>query len=396
MLKYSILVCSLLVLNFSIFGQEKTDLESKRENTLKEIALTTTLLNKTTKNKKDELSSIYLLKKRIQLRESLIRNINQEIIQIDTLINNNVKIISSLEDDLVKLKEEYAKMIYNAYKNKSAYQKLGFIFSSETFNQAYKRIKYLQQYADYRKKQAELIQLTKSVLVYKNEELLGQRAEKLKFLESKNREVDNLENEKRQKDLLVNRLKKKEKDLEKQLKEQRAIAQKIQKEIDKLIAEDLKKSGGKSSYQLTPDEKIVSDNFERNKSRLPWPTERGLIILEFGEYWHPVLKGIKMNNNGVDIETDEGAIVRAVFKGDVKKVFMIPGSNAAVIIRHGSYLTVYSNLTEVNVRPGDVVETKQVIGKAFTDKIRGNKTILHFEVLKEMMRLDPELWLSKN
>lgn len=391
------LIFIFLLFQFSFsFAQSRKDLESQREKTIQEIKFTNKLLSKTTKTKKSQINKLYLVRRKIQLREKLINNINSEIVKLDTVIKLNENVIFSLNNDLTKLKEEYARLIYNAYKNRSSFQRLSFVLSSNSFNQAYKRVKYLQQYSAYRKKQAKLIDVTKSVLEYKNTELLEQKADKLKMLENKNYELENLESEIEVKNGLIQDLKKKERKLRKKLREQQKAAKRLEKEINKIIEEDLKKSGGDGFYKLTPEEKLVATNFEKNRGRLPWPMERGIVIQEFGEYWHPVLKGVKMDNSGIDIETSENALVRTVFSGEVKKVFLIPGSNAAVIIRHGSYLTVYSNLTDVRVKPGEMVNTKDVIGKAFTDKADGNKTVLHFEVLKEMKRLNPQFWLSNN
>ena len=383
-----------LVFKSTCFSQTKQELEQERLKTLREIEYSTKLLDKTSEKRKAEINYIYLINRRIKLRESLLSNIEKEIVKIDTLINGNLSVISSLETDLRKLKEQYAKMIYYAYKNRSSYQKLSFILSSNSFNQAYKRIKYFQQYSIYRKKQANLIELTKSVLSIKNEELLEQKAEKLSLLEEKSRELKKLDYERTYKNKIVFQLKNKEKELQKQIEEKKRIADQIEKEIQKMLADELKEKGQKEKYKLTPQEQLVSDNFQSNKGRLPWPTSRGLVITHYGEYWHPVLKGVKMFSNGVDVETNEGSVIRSIFKGEVKKVFLIPGSNAAIIIRHGNYLSVYTNVVEVKVKPGDLVETKQELGQVFTDFLDDNKSIYHFELLKETERLNPELWLS--
>ncbi|NLA23839.1 MAG: peptidoglycan DD-metalloendopeptidase family protein, partial [Bacteroidales bacterium] len=205
-----------------------------------------------------------------------------------------------------------------------------------------------------------------------------------------------LEQEQNSQTKTLNNLKNKESELKRKLQQQQQSANKLQREIEKLIAEEARRSsGGKSTtYVLTPSEKIISTNFANNKGRLPWPVEKGVITSRFGKQAHPVIKNITIDNAGVDISTNPGANVRAIFDGEVRSVMSMPGAQNIVIIRHGEYLSVYTHLMSVNVKVGDHVNTKQNIGKVYTD-IDENKTILHLEVWFKEAKENPAVWLAK-
>ena len=254
--------------------------------------------------------------------------------------------------------------------------------------------------ADYRKRQLLAINSIKAVLVKQMEKLIAQKAEHQKLLDEEKVEAKNLENAKRQQENTLAKLKGKEADLKKQLAEKNKQKQQLQAAIEKLIAEEVKKSSaskGKANtgkYELTPEEKIVSDNFGSNVGKLPWPVQRGVIVSKFGKQPHPVISGVEIGNKGIDISTTTGSDARAVFDGEVRKVFSIPGTQNAVIIRHGEYLSVYTHIDNVYVSVGDKVKAKQAIGKIYTDNAE-NKTVLHLEIWKGSVTLNPANWLSK-
>jgi len=283
------------------------------------------------------------------------------------------------------------------------------VLSSNSFNQAYKRIMYLRQYTEYRKRQADLIQWIRDLIQVKVSRLEQQRAEKETLLQSKKHEADQLNKEKKQQGQYLTTLQKKQKEFEKKLKQQQQIEAQLSNEIQKIIEEEVRKarerekekekhtgvkSSGTSNYEMTPEEKLASGQFEQNKRRLPWPVERGVITDHFGVHEHPVLKNIQVKNNGIDISTAQGAKARAVFAGEVSRVFMVTGGNMAVIIRHGKYLTVYSNLINVQVKSGDKVSIKQTIGTIGTDS-DDEKTVVKFQIWKENEKLNPEDWISR-
>ena len=298
-------------------------------------------------------------------------------------------------------------MIYYAYQNSNSYDKLAFILSAEDINQAYKRIKYFQYYTKYRKSQADTIIAMQNELNEKINVLEAKKNKKQTLIYETEDVKDKLYGEKQEQSTVLNQLKSQEKDLKSKIKEKELVAHKLQLEIEKIIAEEARKaaerarlaaskgnSSGKSNFALTPEDKLISDNFGKNKGHLPWPTERGGITGVFGEHPHPVLSGIKIRNNGIDISTTEGSIVRAIFNGTVSKVFMTPDGNQAVIIRHGNYLSVYSNLKDVIVSSGDKISTKQTIGVISTEK-KENTTEVHFEIWKNNSKLNPKYWISK-
>lgn len=391
----SYFILSLLLLFFvSGFSQERTELEKKRRSLIKEIKYTNDLLQQNRQKKNLTLNQLAIIRKKVNLRQQLIYQIENELSTINRQILENQILIESLKNDLEEIKEEYAKMIYYAYKNKNSYDRLMFIFSADDFNQAYRRLKYLQHYNLYRRKQAESISATQLVIKEKISELNSSKQEKTEILGQRQKETKLLNSEKSNQNKVVQNLSQKEKELKQKLQLKQKLAEQLQNQIQKLIAEEIARSKKSNSYALTPEEKLIDDNFASNKSRLPWPISRGVVTERFGVHPHPVLKGIKINNDGVDISTNPGEVVRSVFKGEVRKIFKIPGLNKTCIIRHGKYMTVYSNLDEVFVKIGEKVESKQTIGIVHTDKEEGIGTF-KFQVWREFEKMNPEEWLAK-
>lgn len=404
-----LLLIVLLLLTALVNGQSLDALRKKKQKTNEEIQYTTKLLEEAKKNQTKTLNKYKILNKQIELRTNLITGINSEVGVLADFIDQNAWLVSSLNSDLEQLKNEYAKMIVFAQKNQTNYSKLLFVLSSNSFNQAYKRIMYLRQYTEYRKRQAELIQWIRDLIQVKMTRLQLQRAEKETLLQSKKHEADQLNKEKKQQGQYLTTLQKKQKEFEKKLKEQQKIEAQLSNEIQKIIEEEVRKarerekakekqtgvkSSGTAKYEMTPEEKLASGQFEQNKRRLPWPVERGIITDHFGVHEHPVLKNIQVKNNGVDISTAQGVKARAVFAGEVSRVFMVTGGNMAVIIRHGKYLTVYSNLVNVQVKSGDKVSIKQTIGTIGTDG-DDEKTVLKFQIWKENEKMNPEDWIAR-
>lgn len=399
-MKSFLLLSFFLLLSVLTNGQSLDELRKKKEKTNEQIKYTTRLLEEAKKNEKQTLNKYKILNKQIELRTNLITGINSEVNVLGEFIDQNSMLVNSLNSDLDELKKEYASMIVFAQKNQSNYSKVLFVLSSNSFNQAYKRIMYLKQYAEYRKRQAELIQWIRDLIQLKMGRLQQQRTEKETLLQAKKREADQLNQEKKQQGKSLASLQQKQKEFEKKLREQQKIDAQLSREIQKIIDEEVQKvkqkskETGKTGYEMTPEEKLASANFEQNKRRLPWPVERGVITDHFGVHEHPVLKNIQVKNNGVDISTAGGARARSVFAGEVSRVFVVSGGNYAVIIRHGKFLTVYSNLVNVQVKSGEKVSIKQTIGTIGTDG-DDEKTVLKFQIWKENVKLDPEAWISK-
>lgn len=401
MQRFSVLVILLLVSLLS-FSQSRQDLEKRKRDNEKEISYTNELIAKTEKNKNDSYNKLLLINSKIKSRQRIIDDINSEISIIDRNIKVEQELINELNRDYEKLKQEYAKVITYYYKNRSNYDRLMFILASESVNTAFNRLKHLQQYNDYRKQQAAKIEITRTEIEDRLLQLDSLKSDKKSLLNEQLSVDKELKREKSDQNEIIQKLEKQKSDLQKQLQKQIQLANELQHEIEKVIAEELAKANVKKNepnvFKLTPEEKKLADTFSSNKKKLPWPTERGVITGFFGENPHPVLKGVFVRNDGIDISTTEGSYIRSIFDGTVTRVFVIPGAHTTVIIRHGNYLSVYSNLSDVFVKQGDKVKTKQTIGKIFSDKDDGGKSVLQFQIWKENQKLNPQDWLatSKN
>jgi septal ring factor EnvC (AmiA/AmiB activator) len=393
----------LLVTGFLIFqcfigfSQSVDELQKKKQEAENEIKYTTKLLTEVQKNQKLSLNRLQLLNRQIEQRNAVISTINSEVNLYQQLIDNNTLAIRLMTDDIKELKKEYAELIRSAYRSRNAYDQILFLLSAENANQAYRRYLYMKHYTAYRQGQAEIIEAIQEVLNKKAENLEQQKLIKIQLVSDTKKEAQQLSQEKTQKNAEVQKLQKEQQDLRKKLQQQREIEQRLEREIQKIIEEEARKSkaAGTTGFSLTPEQKLVGDNFAQNKKRLPWPVERGVITERFGINQHPVLANVQTRNNGISIATESGAKVRAIFNGEVSRVFGIAGGNTAVIIRHGKYLTVYSNLREVTVKMGDKVTTKQTIGTVFTDAEDGNKSILKFQIWLENQKLNPEEWIGR-
>lgn len=390
-------IMGLWLLGTTCFGQSLDDLRKKKESAAEQIRYTNQLLEKVTENQQVTLSKLRLINNQISQRNQLIHTMNDEISLLQTLINDNTLVVEILTADLAEIKKEYAEMVRFAYKNRNAYDQILFFLSAENFNQAYRRFVYVKQYTEYRKKQALLITSLQDILARKLVDLENQKQSRRLVMNEKEQERQKLQSEKQQQNSVVQKLQSQQRDLRNKLNQQRQVEQQLEREIQRIIEEEARKAGktGQSGFALTPEQKLVGANFEQNKRRLPWPVERGVITEQFGVHPHPVLKNVTVRNNGVNIATQPGSKARAVFNGEVSRVFGITGGNMAVIIRHGQYLSVYSNLVDVTVKKGDKVNIRQQIGTVFTDTSDGNKAILKFQIWQESQKLDPEEWLSR-
>lgn len=396
----------LLLLSFPAGSQsnQRSKLEKSKKEIEEDISYTNNLLSATRKSKQLSVNRVVILNNQIQKREKLINTIGSQVDNLYSQIDNNTATLDQLKNELARLKKEYSHMIYQAYKNRSASNRLMFIFAARDFNQAFQRLKYFQQYSDYRKSQVALILKTQDKINGKIRELNDQKNEKLGLLKNKENEKQKLTREKEEKSQTVTQLQRKEKELKTKLRDKERALRRLQSAIENLIAEEIKKSsatkakpgtttGKETTLTLTPEEKELSSNFSNNKGKLPWPTEKGIVSSTFGEHDHPVLKGIRTKNNGINILTSGGSNVRAVFNGTVTGIMSIPNLNEVIIIRHGEYLSVYSNLETVYVKKGDKVKTKQSIGKVYTDP-EESKTELHFELWEGKNLMDPSPWLA--
>lgn len=401
----SFLVLSTLLSTGTTYAQtnEQKALEVKREQLQKEIGEINRLLFAEKKEKGNVLDQMEALDKKINVRQQLIRVTNQQSNLLNRQINANIRNISKLRSDLKSLKEEYATMIQKSYQNKSQQSRLMFLLSSENFFQAFKRMQYMKQYTQYRKEQGEQIMVKTDELTQLNIDLTNQRKEKDQLIASNNRAKAQLMKEmKSQKDLLGSIRQNESKyasAIRKKKREARKIDQQIEKLIRNAIAASNKKAGaGKvtkassNKFILTPEATLVANNFSANKGKLIWPVEKGIKSQGFGVYKDAVYPGIKHQSNGVIITTDEGAMARAIFEGEVIAILSVPGGNKGVQIKHGNYISTYYNLSDLYVKKGDKVAIKAALGKIYTNRSNG-QTRLKFYLYQDTSRLNPEDWV---
>jgi septal ring factor EnvC (AmiA/AmiB activator) len=379
------------------FAQSLSDLQLKKQKAEQEIEFTNQLLKETQKSQNVSLEKVKLLNLKISKRNALITDLRDEIAVYQGIIEDNTEAIAMLEEDVENLKKEYTSFILSAYRNRNAGDKLILLLSAESFNQAYRRLLYLKRYALYRNDQAEAIKAIRQILEKSAERLEQQKKIHQQLVNETQQENKKLAGEKEVQNIEVQKLQKKQRELMQRLNAQKKIEQRLEAEIQRIIEEEARKSGAKpgNSFAMTPEQKLIGSSFEQNKARLPWPVEKGIITEKFGINPHPVLTHVDIKNNGINITTEPGSRVRAVFNGEVTRIFGIAGGNTSVIIRHGNYLSVYSNLREVTVKKGDKVSTRQNIGIVFTDSEDGNKSILKFQIWRDSQKLNPEEWISK-
>lgn len=391
-----------LVVLFFLFdsplgAQSLSELQQKKESAAREIEMTSQLLSQIQQQENASLNRLQLINNNIAQRNKLISGLNGEIMLYKEFISNNQLVISMVTDDLEKMKAEYASLIRLTYISYNSGNPLLFLLSADNINQAYRRLLYMKRYASVRSRQAEAMEHLQLLLDEKTKQLEEQTQKNRQLLEESREEARKLAQEKTKQNQEVQELKSRQRDLKQKLEQQRRIEHQLEREIQSIIEEEARKkrAAGEPAYSLTPEQKLVGENFAQNRLRLPWPVERGVITERFGVHRHPVLEKVQVRNNGINIATEPGARARAVFNGEISRVFGITGGNSAVIIRHGSYLSVYSNLREVTVKTGDKVSTRQSIGTVYTDTDDGNKTILKFQIWHENQKLNPEEWLGK-
>lgn len=395
--KYLLLIATFLWCGATAFAQPINDLKLQKQKLEEEISFAKQKLSELEQKRTLTLTELVTLKKQIQSREALIHNISRQIVSYDNQINQGRGVIHSLERDIEQLRKEYARMIVYTYTNRNSYDNLLFVFSAKSFNDAYQRVKYLKEYSDFREQQAELIEKTLKTLEDEIAALEEKRREKEALKKAEEEQRNTLAKEQRQMGNKISDFKSKEEEYMTKLRKSEQEAAKLDKQIEKLIAEAARKNAAKTTTgsnlpALTPEALALSNSFESNKGKLPWPVERGTIVRGFGKKEHAVLKGIYTDNNGIDISTLEEAEVRAIYEGTVATTFYQPTYHRCVIINHGEYFSVYLNMKEVYVKEGDRVKTKQTIGKVFTDSNEG-KSEVHLQIWKNNVKLNPALWI---
>ncbi len=397
----------LLFITLSFYGQNVKSLESKKTRLKEDLKLTSKMLKEVSKERKTSLGELSILNKQLENRNKLIQTLQQETSTLNAKIDSNKVEILYLEVELTQSKEDYGKLLREAYKNKSKQSLLLFLFSADSFNDAYRRLKYVRFYNDYRIQQAEKIRKTQEKLEEKNKDLLEQKKELDELLAAEAEQGEKLLVETKKKNGLVADLKKKERVLQSDLDKKRVSIEQLEGQIKSIIQKEIAvanaasktpSSGTKnkpsSSFKETPEIKALSKNFANNKGKLPWPVKKGIITGRFGIGRHSEASNVKINNSGVDISTPQGSEVRVVFDGVISQIIYSPSFQSAIIVKHGSYFTVYSNLSSVTVSKGQKVSTNEVIGQVSTDGATG-KSEVHFEVWKATTKMNPEGWMKK-
>ncbi len=392
--------------------QEK--LEARKAQIQREILENQKLLESVKSKEKSVTSQLLLQQKKIGLKEKLISTTEKQT----KLLNNDMYVnqvqINRLKKELEQLRADYAQLIVKSYKARSEQSRAMFLLSSQNFLQAYKRAQYMKQYASYRRAQGEEIRDKAIQLGVYNQKIGVQKQEKQKLLAENQKEKQTLEQEKQEQEKIVEAIKKDKKQITADIKKKQQESKQIDRQIDKLVREAIAAANKKTAVAaargnsksasrkptatsetkivLTPESKIIADNFRANKGKLPWPVEKGAVTLGYGDQPHPVYKQLVVHNSGVEITTEQGASARAVFGGEVSRVIVLSPVNKAVMIQHGDYFTVYQNLSSVSVSKGDKVSMKQTIGKIRTNGDTG-KTVLKFMILQNTVYNNPQSWL---
>lgn len=360
-----------------------------------EIAATNRLIASTRDKRQDGANQLKLVRSKIGNRQKILANLDKQIALIKKSVASNNRTADRLEGELGTLKREYTAMIREGYKNYKLNNYLLFLFSSTDFNELARRMYYIRRYSRMRENKAAQIEAKNRSLARENRSLEQQRRELDKAVADKNKELAALKGEQQQYQQLVARLKGEETRLNRDLQSQQSRISKLEARIREIIEEEARKMKGKGRSEAEREQMVVlTGKFDQNKGKLPYPVTGGVIVDRFGVHPHPTRPGAMVNNKGVNIAAPNRTPVRAVFEGEVSKVFFFQGLNNSVIVRHGSYMTVYSNLSEVNVGSGDKVALGQQIGRLVTDNA-GENPVLHFEVWHETRNLNPEEWLKR-
>ena len=407
----------LFITSISWSQQTQEQLEQKKAKLQEEIREKEMMLKEVRNKEKSAVKILEIQKEKIGLKEKLITTTEKQT----KLLSNNMYInqvqINKLKKELIVLKEDYAKMIVKSYKSRSEQSRAMFLLSSQNFAQAYKRLQYMKQYTNYRKMQGEEIKSKSEKLEDFNSKLSGQKTEKQKLIAEQEKQKQDLEKEKQEQEKIANSLKKTKNQIATEIKKKQKESKKIDAQIQKLIRDAIAEANRKAAAArakanpktttaaetkaiensakivLTPEGQLISNNFKANKGRLPWPVEKGVITLGYGDQPHPVYKSLVIHNSGIEISTESGSNARAVFGGEVTKVVVISPLNKAVFIQHGDYFTVYQNLSSVSVSAGDKVTTKQSLGKIRTNA--EGKTIIKFIISQNTTYNNPATWISR-
>lgn len=387
----------ILLLGSAVNGFTQSSVENirkLRENTMKDIEYANRILEETQGKTKESLREIDIINAKLRKRKEYIVSLEAETTLLNGSISDCESSIQHLESEMSRLKRVYESLVVRTYKKRGKNYLVIFFMASNNVSELYQRFRFFKIYINYIRSQRDKFERLRHEMVLKEEDLLRVKREKSNLVVATRKEYSVIQEESNSKKSLLSSLKMKQSEIEKEIREKERIARKLDNEIEKIIESERTKKGANYTYKnLTPAEMVISNDFGKNLGKLPWPTQRGIISGKYGEHEHPDFKAVKIRNDGIYITTEKGELVRSVFKGVVSRVFSIPGENYTVIIKHGNYYTLYHNMIEVCVKAGQHVDTRETIGKVFTDAETREST-LYFQIWKETERNDPELWLT--
>ena len=386
-----LVIGALVIFLCPIHAESVKDLQKKQKRLQQEIEQTNKMLSQTKRDESATLNKLNLLNQNIKNQRRLISTLDNEIIALNREMVQLSGRRDSLQHILEGYKLDYAQFIRQTHFARVQQSPLLFVLSSENFQQLVRRARYMQEFAHFRQEQVKRIEATQAEIDTQNALLKANKSDKETALSTRKREQANLQRDERKQQSMLTQLKSKEKDLSTKLKKQQKKAADLNKKIDEMVRQQAEKA---SKTTLTKEQQLIAGGFEANKGRLPWPVEKGMISGHFGKQQHPVYSQVTIDNKGIYIQTVAGTKARAVYKGEVTSCFMVAGTYA-VIVQHGNYRTVYSNLSKLSVKQGDKVEAKQYIGTIFTDAEQDQKTELYFQVYKDKNVVNPELWITK-
>ncbi len=395
MIRGFVVIWICLVLGSVVSAQSKEDLQREKREAFDDLKLARELMEKTAAQRSSSVQQLRILQKGINSRSKVIETVESEVNLLSQNISDTQVRIDKLTIENKRNREEYAQLIYYAYRNHTEYEKLMYILAGSTISQSYQRYKYLKYIGKYRVRKAAEIEASIIELDQQKKSLNSLKNEKLSLMEDKESEQKKLVAQRSKRTSMINSLKRRESELNREIREKERIAKELEGRIREIIEEEARRLNSDNIYgALTPEQELLGNDFRKNKGKLPWPVEKGIITIGYGNHEVPGLRGSSVKNNGVDITSSPDTEVRAVFEGDVTKVFGILGANYTVLVRHGEFLSVYQNLVNVRVKTGDKVLTKEKLGEAFTDE-NDHVATVHFEVWQERNILNPEEWISK-
>ncbi|MDX5345844.1 MAG: peptidoglycan DD-metalloendopeptidase family protein [Hymenobacteraceae bacterium] len=406
-LKYLLIFLLVALLPLAGHAQKKkskAQLEREKKENLRKIKEASRILQQTKEQKQASIGQLNAIKEKIEVQQGVIRNISSEISYLSSDVQQTEAVVNALESDLEELKAEYAAMIYAASKTANSYNKLMFLFASDSFNQLIRRFRYLRQYSEARKNQVEQIEKVQATLSQQVNLLHNKRQEKKQLLDKQLQEKQNLLSLRNEKDKVIAKLSKQEQDLKNEVERRQQSVRKLDRLIEDIVREEMARAAREARRKgntaassgrvtLTPETALLSSNFAGNKGRFMWPVTKGFISQRFGKQAHPVLKGVVIENRGIDIQTSQGENARSIFDGKVLTVASVPGMNNIVMIQHGEYFTVYAKLKDVKVSVGQKVSVKEPIGTIYTNS--DGTTELQFQIWKNSSNLNPESWLLR-